>query len=716
MDKAVRGLLRRTGSKRMILKATRLLAAIVFAGWLMIWIVRPTKTYQNQWSPQLLSETDSTYFGRQGCTNILIYTFPILFISVLGCIYLHLVQRTDNSQSGSSTHRLAAWKRPVVVNWPLGIVSGIELTFCVMFLLLLIWFYTMYLVVYFSNSHHSHSEDTGEKLQLWQTRLDGAGIRLALLGDLCCGFLFFPVIRGSSLLPLVGLTSESSIRYHVWLGHITLAVFSAHGVCYIVYWAATNKIDEMLKWDNTGIANVPGEMAILAGLIMWATTFPRIRRKMFELFFYTHQLYIAFLFFYMLHVGVSHFCVILPGVYLFMVDRYLRFLQSRAKVRLVSARLFPSESIELNFAKSPGLAFEPLSVVFINVPGVSSLQWHPFTVSSSSRLEPERLSVIIKKEGSWTQKLYRTLSSPVPQERLDVSVEGPYGPVSKNFLRYDSLILVSGGSGITPFISIIRELIYRRTTLNRPTPAVLLVCAFKTSADLTMLDLLLPVSGNISDLSGLDLRIEAFVTREKSATDDAQNNIQTIWFKPLPSDVPIAPVLGPNGWLWLAATVSSSFVAFLVLISILQRCYIYPIDHNTNKVFSYSSRSVLNVLFICICIMAAASAAVLWNKRENSKQEKQIQNIDAPTPTTSPGSRFYNADRELESVPQDSLVKATKVHFGGRPPLKKMLLEFDGSNVGVMASGPRGMRHEVATICSSGLADNLHFESISFSW
>lgn len=68
--------------------------------------------------------------------------------------------------SGSSTHSLAAWKRPVVVNWPLGIVSGIELTFCVMFLVLLIWFYTMYLVVNFSNLHHSHSEDTGEMLQL----------------------------------------------------------------------------------------------------------------------------------------------------------------------------------------------------------------------------------------------------------------------------------------------------------------------------------------------------------------------------------------------------------------------------------------------------------------------------------------------------------------------------------------------------------------------
>jgi len=46
-----------------------------------------------------------------------------------------------------------------------------------------------------------------------------------------------------------------------------------------------------------------------------------------------------------------------------------------------------------------------------------------------------------------------------------------------------------------------------------------------------------------------------------------------------------------------------------------------------------------------------------------------------------------------------------------------ILFEHKGSSVGVLASGPKTMRHEVAAICSSsGLAENLHFESISFSW
>ncbi|KAF3340355.1 ferric reduction oxidase 2-like protein [Carex littledalei] len=364
-----------------------------------------------------------------------------------------------------------------------------------------------------------------------------------------------------------------------------------------------------------------------------------------------------------------------------------------------------------------GFSYNPLSTIFINFPSVSRLQWHPFTVSSSSNLEPERLSVIMKKEGSWTQKLYRTLSEHATLEGLDVSVEGPYSPISENFLRYESVVMISGGSGITPFISIIREFIHRSNSLNIPTPNLLLICAFKNSMDLTMLDLLLPVSGNVSDLSRLNLKIEAYVTREKEAPiSDEQTMIRTICFKPKPSHMPIAPVLGPNSWLCLAIIISTSFVAFLILIGILQRFYIYPIDKNTGDIYSLSSMAVLYLLVMCTCIVVACSVLFLKNKRENLKGAKQIKNLDLPTPMTSPSSWYHCSDKEMESLPQESLVKATNVHYGKRPDLKMTLLAIDDENVGVMASGPTGMRHQTAAICSSGLADNLHYESISFNW
>ena len=72
--------------------------------------------------------------------------------------------------------------------------------------------------------------------------------------------------------------------------------------------------------------------------------------------------------------------------------------------------------------------------MFIDVPKVSKLQWHPFTVTSSCNMETDNLSVAIKAVGSWSNKLYKELSS-TALDRLNVSVEGPYGPSSSHFLR-----------------------------------------------------------------------------------------------------------------------------------------------------------------------------------------------------------------------------------------------------------------------------------------
>jgi hypothetical protein len=111
---------------------------------------------------------------------------------------------------------------------------------------------------------------------------------------------------------------------------------------------------QMLKWDKFVVANMAGEIALLAGLVMWATSLGRIRRKLFELFYYSHHLYIVFVIFYVFHVGFAESCLILPGFYLFLIDRYLRSLQSQQKVRSVAARILPCETVELNFSKSSG--------------------------------------------------------------------------------------------------------------------------------------------------------------------------------------------------------------------------------------------------------------------------------------------------------------------------------------------------------------------------
>ncbi|KAK4411423.1 Ferric reduction oxidase 2 [Sesamum angolense] len=572
--------------------AILVLALVVFLGNIMMWIIMPTDTYYNDWLFHILADTNSTFFGIQG-PIMLDFTFPILFIAVLGCLYLHLGKRRSSFiESSKRVEKPKFMRRPMIIKG-LGIVNLTELALFTMFIALCVWYFADY-------------------VRHWYKQVPVRSMSR--------------VTRGSSILPMLGLTSEASIKYHIWLGNLAMSLFTAHGFLYILYWSITHRLSESL-----------------------------------------HVFY-------------------------------------RAK------------TIELNFSKSRGLKYNPTSTIFINVPTISKLQWHPFTITSNSNLEPERLSVVIKCEGSWSQKLYDIIQSPSSIDRLQVSVEGPYGPASTHFLRHDVLVMISGGSGITPFISIIRELLFISSTLKCKTPRIMLISVFKNSSHLSILDLILPTSGAPSNSGNLDLQIEAYVTREKGQSKDKLQSPRTIWFKPDASDAPISPALGPNSWLWLAAIISSSFIIYLVLLGVFTQYVVYPIDRNTNNLYSYTKKGSMNMLFICFSIMIAASAAFLWNKKQNAKEAKQIQDMEESVTSRSSNSSFDHDDVEMESLPLQSTIKSINIHYGQRPNLKRILSEIKDSSVGALVSGPKEMRQDVAAICSSGLADNLHFESISFTW
>ncbi|XP_068650275.1 ferric reduction oxidase 2-like [Aristolochia californica] len=704
-------------SKMLLPRAILLLAGLIFLGYMVTWIVLPLKLWLNSWLFTMMIKTNTKAFGTQG-TFMLIYTVPILLIAVLGCFYLHLRKNARNySDKIRGNGPIAKLRRPMLVKGPLGVVSAMELILFFLFIALIIWIFAYgngILSVVGNMNARQNSRHANDKM--WQKKFRSTAFYMAIAGNFCCAFLFYPVTRGSSILPLLGLTSEGSIKYHTWIGHIAMFFFTMHGLMFIVYWAIVNDLKEMLIWDHNSNSNVPGEIAILFGLAMWVTVHPRIRRKMFELFFYTHQLYIPFLFFYMLHTGFYFIFMIFPGFYLFLIDRYLRFLQSRQKVRLVSARILPCETVELNFSKSLELDYTTTSFVNINVPSISSMQWHPFTVSSNCNLEPDLISVIIKRDGSWSQKLIEKFaSSSSPFDRLEVSMEGPYGPSSTDFLRYETLVLVAGGSGLVPMITIIRELMFRKAKVGCPTPRVVLVCAFKHSVDLSLLNLIVPLSGTSLDISQLDIEIEAYVTRDKGPVPIENNRAKTIWFRSHPSDEPFSAALGSYGWLWLGAIIISSFVMFLIMSGLFGRFYVYPKDKGTNMLYSWTARAALNALFFCVSIITTATIAVLLNKRRYAQQAGRVQTIELAKPTSLSSARFQNTDRELESHPVQSIIERIKVHYGARPHLEKILIQYEGDSTGVLICGPAMMRREVANICASGLVENLHYESISFN-
>lgn len=231
------------------------------------------------------------------------------------------------------------------------------------------------------------------------------------------------------------------------------------------------------------------------------------------------------------------------------------------------------------------------------------------------------------------------------------------------------LVLISGGSGITPLISIVKELIFISSTLKCKIPKIMLISVFKNSSHLSILDLILPTSTPNSNSCNIDLQIEAYVTREKAQSKDILPKPRTVWFKPDASDKPISPTLGPNSWLWLAAIISSSFIIYLVLLGIFTQHVVYPIDQNTNMLYSYTKKGSASMLFICSSIVVAASSVFLWNKRKNTKDV--VESVSSRS--TSDLSFDQDDHVEMESLPLQSIIKSINVHYGQRPNFNSKL-------------------------------------------
>lgn len=109
----------------------------------------------------------------------------------------------------------------------------------------------------------------------------------------------------------------------------------------------------MWKWQKKGRIYLAGEIALATAFVMALTALPQIRRKWFQVFYYTHHLYVVFILFFLFHGGDRHFYTVFPGVFLFALDKLLRVVQSRRETCILSARVFPCKAIELTLPKDP---------------------------------------------------------------------------------------------------------------------------------------------------------------------------------------------------------------------------------------------------------------------------------------------------------------------------------------------------------------------------
>ncbi|KAF8648949.1 hypothetical protein AX16_006129 [Volvariella volvacea WC 439] len=241
------------------------------------------------------------------------------------------------------------------------------------------------------------------------------------------------------------------------------------------------------------------------------------RRAHFEWFWYTHHLFIVFFINWQLH---GMFCMIKPdrppycsyntiGVFwrywlvggvIWIWERILREIRSRHITYISKVIQHPSDVMELQIKKEKTTA-RAGQYIFLCCPEVSYFQWHPFTLTSAP--EEDYLSVHIRVVGDFTRALSKAVGCDFPEKGARgkggekdkkgdapvggkvvgtasnpplsrtlprIMVDGPFGSASEDFLKYETVLLVGSGIGVTPFASILKSIWYRMNNFNSSKP------------------------------------------------------------------------------------------------------------------------------------------------------------------------------------------------------------------------------------------------------
>ncbi|XP_069103028.1 NADPH oxidase 5-like [Argopecten irradians] len=199
------------------------------------------------------------------------------------------------------------------------------------------------------------------------------------------------------------------------VGHIGNAVVVAGLDDDVVNATSDLKAWEVLFTTKAGIGYVDASAFITGWIldvvlvVMVICSLPFVRRSgHFEVFYWTHTLYIAFWILLILHAPNFWKWFIAPGI-LFIGEKFFRSKFVK-RVRygtnhIKEVTILPSGVTHLVISNGDKFRYKPGDYVFIQIPCIAQYEWHPFTISSAPEMKG-KFTLHIRSAGHWTKKLY----------------------------------------------------------------------------------------------------------------------------------------------------------------------------------------------------------------------------------------------------------------------------------------------------------------------
>ncbi|XP_046745897.1 dual oxidase 1-like [Diprion similis] len=235
------------------------------------------------------------------------------------------------------------------------------------------------------------------------------------------------------------------------------------------FFHSTHEIPKFHYWCWQTITGVTGVALTILTAVMFLFSMPLIRRRLYNCFRYTHSMYPIFFILMILHgtgrlvqEPFSHYYLLGP-VILFTIDKIVTVTRKTSELHIIQADCLPSGVTCLKFEKPPDFQYKSGQWIRIACMDLNPNEYHPFTLSSSPN-EP-KLSVHIRAVGPWTHDIrYRvdpTLREASQMNLPKIRIDGPYGEGAQDWYKYKTAIMIGGGIGVTPFSSILKDIVYK---------------------------------------------------------------------------------------------------------------------------------------------------------------------------------------------------------------------------------------------------------------
>jgi predicted ferric reductase/Ca2+-binding EF-hand superfamily protein len=261
-----------------------------------------------------------------------------------------------------------------------------------------------------------------------------------------------PLLR---LMPL-----DDSVAIHRWLGGSLLIFSLVHTAAHGANWATSSP--GLWASLSTNAAAWSGFALLLVFGVMWVFSRPFVRGTgRFELFYWTHLLYIVWFALALLH-GPSFWMWAGVPLLIFAADRLLRSFRSVPRTEVFACEPLASGVTKLTVERPEGFRHRAGDYLYLKLPALARYEWHPFTISSAP--EQSDLTLHVRSLGNFTTALHnlarersRLTSPPILKAQLD----GPFGTANQRIFELRHAVLIGAGIGVTPFASVLESIVFR---------------------------------------------------------------------------------------------------------------------------------------------------------------------------------------------------------------------------------------------------------------